>query len=159
MDSWQSMTNKMLFYAGIQLKLWKHGHAPSIAAFRDASINSMVLAYQSLLAEILSMYKVQVESLPDMENAWALIKQAKVTSSELSYIRQLEQQASSWLNMLQAAHSDSLVPSMKAPNDDANQLILRDVENYPLVNASDGERVFILLKELVNYSRNYSLEW
>ena len=157
-DNWQRFTNKMLFYSGIQLEAWKNNDVPSAGAFREACINSMILTYQSLLAEILVVYQIQVKRLPDMSDAWGLIQQKQEASSELSYIRQLEQKPG-WLLSLKKAHEESLSPDGHLPGHRSRELLLRDVDECPLARAVDAEPVLTSLKELVTYSRNYSFEW
>ena len=152
-SNWQGYTNKMLFHSRLLLEAWNEAEDMAKPAFREACLNTMVQAYSSLLAEIMSNYQLPVSRLPDMDEASTAFSHKRESSSELNYIEQLLQQ-DSWLSALLKAHLESVQPTPSPTH--------RIPVGSGAFNLNDQEQVLQALeslKELVTYSRNFSLEW
>ena len=156
-SNWQGYTNKMLFHSRLLLDAWVDAEEVAKPAFREACIKTMVQAYQSLLAEIMTNYQLSVNRLPNMDDALAAFGYKGERSSELSYIEQLMQQ-DSWLSSLIKAQGECMQPISRAT---ANQMRipLSQLGQLNLQETDAVVRVLESLKELVTYNRNFSLEW
>ncbi|MGB1272274.1 MAG: DUF6586 family protein [Endozoicomonas sp.] len=157
-NNWQGFTNKMLFHSRLLMEAWKEADEVAGPAFREACLGAMVQAYRSLLAEIMTNYRLSVSQPPTLDEAINSIHLKGEVSSELQYIEQLEQHES-WLSSLLRSHQECLMPTQRK--------VLERFSGIPLVSASamdlelpdSAASILVSLKELVIYSRNFSLEW
>lgn len=153
-SNWQGHTNKMLFHARLLMDAWTDADAVAKPAFREACLNNMVLAHRSLLAEIMSNHRMSVSRLPSLEEAVAALSHKGESSSELGYIEQLLQQES-WLSALLKAHQECMAPQ----HQDRQSIPVAHTGSVRLNDPEAAAKVLDSLKELVTYSRNFSLEW
>ena len=156
-NNWQGYTNKMLFHARLLMDAWIDADAVGKPAFREACLNAMALAHRSLLAEIMSNYRLTVTRLPSLDDAVSALSHKGEASSELGYIEQLMQQES-WLSSLLKAHQECMSPA-QSKNSDRMMIPITPVGHSNLGDAESAGKVLESLKELVTYSRNFSLEW
>ena len=162
-SNWQGYTNKMLFHSRLLLDAWVDAEDATKPAFREACLNTMVQAYHSLLAEIMTNYQLSVSRLPTMDDAVAAFSHKGERSSELGYIEQLKQQ-DSWLSSLLKAHQECMQPSQRGSSERGTfeRSAMIPLSNAGQINLQEAEsvtKVLESLKELVTYSRNFSLEW
>ena len=157
-NNWQGYTNKMLFHARLLMDAWIDADVVAKPAFREACLNAMVLAHRSLLAEIMSNYRLTVTRLPSLDEAVSALSHKGEASSELGYIEQLMQQES-WLSSLLKAHQECMRPAQAVSHADRMMIPVNLVCHGSLGDAESAGKVLESLKELVIYSRNFSLEW
>ena len=155
--NWQGYTNKMLFHSRLLLDAWENAESIAQPAFREASLNALMQAYRSLLAEIMSNYQLTVSALPSMDDAVAAFSHKDEISSELNYIEQLLQQ-DSWLSSLHKAHLECSRPAQRSVSEQMT-IPLTTPGQFNLQEIDSACRVLESLKELVTYNRNFSLEW
>lgn len=156
-NNWQGYTNKMLFHARLLMDAWVDADVVGKPAFREACLNAMALAHRSLLAEIMSNYRLTVTRLPSLDEAVSALSHKGEASSELGYIEQLMQQES-WLSSLLKAHQECMRPAQPR-NPDRMMIPITPIGHGNLADAESAGKVLESLKELVTYSRNFSLEW
>ncbi|OED42603.1 hypothetical protein ACH42_12060 [Endozoicomonas sp. (ex Bugula neritina AB1)] len=155
--NWQGYTNKMLFHSRLLLDAWVDAEIAAKPAFREACLNAMVQAYHSLLAEIMTNYQLSVSQLPTMDDAMTAFNHKGECSSELRYVEQLMQQ-DSWLSSLVKAHFECMHPAQRI-NAERSIIPLSPMGLDNLQETESVIKVLESLKELVSYSRNFSLEW
>lgn len=156
-NNWQGYTNKRLFHSRLLMEAWEAADDLAKPVFREACLNAMVQAYQSLLAEIMTNYRLPVNQLPSLDEAINSVHQKGELSSELQYIERLEQQ-DGWLSALLRSHQECSMP-IQRKGIDYNEIPLFSVSCVCLNEPEGFRSVLESLKELVDYSRNLSLEW
>ncbi len=156
-NNWQGYTNKMLFHSRLLMEAWEDADELAKPAFREACLNAMVQAYQSLLAEIMTSYRLPVNQLPTLDEAINSVHHKGEVSSELQYIERLEQH-DSWLSALLKNHQECSMP-IQRKGIDRNEIPLFNANSVRLDQPEGFLSVLRFLKELVTYSRNFSLEW
>ncbi|WP_175404513.1 hypothetical protein, partial [Endozoicomonas atrinae] len=80
-----------------------------------------------------------------------------IPSTELQYIERLEQH-DSWLSALLKSHQDCSMP-IQRKSVDRNEIPLFNANSVRFDQSEGFLSVLESLKELVTYSRNFSLEW
>ncbi len=156
-NNWQGYTNKMLFHSRLLLDAWEEADDLAKPSFREACLNAMVQAYRSLIAEIMTNYRLPVNQLPSLDEAMNSVHYKGEVSSELQYIERLEQQ-DSWLSALLKNHLECSMP-IQRKSLDCNEIPLFSINSVRLDQMEGFLSVLDSLKELVTYSRNFSLEW
>ncbi|WP_422462857.1 DUF6586 family protein [Endozoicomonas sp. ALB115] len=156
-NNWQGYTNKMLFHARLLLDAWEDADDLAKSAFREACLNAMVQAYRSLLAEIMTNYRLPVNQLPSLDEAMNSVHHKGEVSTELQYIERLEQH-DSWLSALLKSHQDCAMP-IQRKSVERNEIPLFNANSVRFDQSEGFLSVLESLKELVTYSRNFSLEW
>lgn len=156
-NNWQGYTNKMLFHSRLLMEAWEDADDLAKPAFREACLNTMVQAYRSLLAEIMTNYRLPVNQLPSLDEAMNSAHYKGEVSSELQYIERLEQH-DTWLSALLKNHQECSMP-IQRKGIDRNEIPLFNENTIRLDRPENFLSVLGSLKELVTYSRNYSLEW
>lgn len=157
MNNWQRYTNKKLFHARLLMDAWEEADDVAGPAFREACLNATVQAYWSLLAEIMTNYRLSVNQLPSLDEAVNSARHRGVVSSELQYIERLER-SDSWLSALLKEHVECSAP-IQHKRVDHNEVPLFSVNSIRLDQTEGFLSVLESLKELVTYSRNFSFEW
>lgn len=156
-SNWQGYTNKRLFHARLLLDSWRDADAVAKPAYRESCLNAMVMAHRSLLAEIMNNYQLLVTELPSLDEAVSALSHKDEASSELGYMEQLIQQ-DSWLSALLKAYQECMMPQCSQ----TSERMMIPLTHSGSTNMNDEEsagKVLESLKELVTYSRNFSLEW
>ena len=156
-NNWQGYTNKMLFHSRLLMEAWESADDITKPAFREACLNAMVQAYHSLLAEIMINHRLPVTQLPSLDEAMNSVHQKGEVSSELNYIERLEQQ-DSWLAALLKSHQECSMP-IERKGIDRNEIPLFNENSIRYDLPGNLLSALESLKELVTYSRNFSLEW
>ncbi len=159
-NSWQSITNKKLHYARLQLDAWDSADAMNKQAFREGFLFQCKLAYQSLLSELMSSYGIDT-AVGSLQEAAELIKGKDTASSELVQLQQLES-TESWLSTLlseigkleRLSFSES-----QAAQYDPSLLASDAVTRSEISNVEQAKISFQEMRALVAHFRNFNLEW
>lgn len=161
-NEWQATTNKKLHYARIQLEAWALADELESPAFREGFVMQIELAWRSLLAELLDSYGVAVTSLPDFDQARALVENKNESASEFRQLQPVREHG--WLLQVKGAYDELFLPFQVTVGNEPQGLIpsvnLDQANNVgKLSSAPEGRVVLESLKELVGHFRNFNLEW
>ncbi|MGB0360199.1 MAG: DUF6586 family protein [Endozoicomonas sp.] len=156
-NNWQGYTNKMLFHSRLLIEAWESADEIAKPAFHGACLNAMIQAYHSLLAEIMTNHRLPVMRLPSLTDAINGVHEKGEVSSELNYIEHLGQN-DSWLAVLLKSHEECLMP-VAQKRVDRNEIPVFNENSIRYDLPGTLLSALESLKELVAYSRNFSLEW
>ncbi len=158
MHSWQGYTNKMLFHARVQLDAWDLAEESAGPAFRDACIQSIAAAFRSMLAEVIGHHSQTVEKLPVVEDLVIRLEQIDILSSEAAHLIQLTR-TDTWLSSLLAFSASLYLIDASQWSVKSQTIPLRESSAIDFMNPDSVRTVLKQMKDLVSFSRNYSLEW
>ncbi|MRI34197.1 hypothetical protein EOPP23_14480 [Endozoicomonas sp. OPT23] len=160
-SSWQSITNKKLHNARLQLDAWESAESMAYQGFREGFLFQCKLAYQSLLSEIVNSYGISDTAVRNLHEAGELIKSKDTVSSELEQLQQLEN-TDSWLSTLlsEIGKLEALSLSEFQPIQYQASLLASDaVTSDDIKSIEQAQHSLKAMKELVTHFRNFNLEW
>lgn len=164
-NQWQSLTNKKLHYARLQLDAWDQATELEQGAYREAFLFQCTMAYRSLVAELMDAYKMAPVTLPWLSQAIEQMETGEVDASEIRQLQQMEQEG--WLQNLLAEYRKLEEGHLGSTRGAASQMTIdllmvdaaSKTETEGVRSAAAGKELLSQLKDLVLHFRNFNLEW